>query len=114
MLMRGSMSVSPERAVARGQIRQIVADAIDRLPPAFRAVFVLRQIEDLDVKEVAERLGIPTATVKTRHLRARRRLQRSLGRGLGGALSGNFPFDQGPCEPPAAPSAVPRAEGAAP
>jgi len=114
MLMRGSMSASPDRAVARGQIRQIVGEAIDRLPVAFRTVFVLRQIEELDVSEVAERLGIPPATVKTRHLRARRRLQRSLGRGLGGALSGNFPFDQGPCEPPAAPSAVPRAEGAAP
>jgi len=36
MLMRGSMSVSPERAVARGQIRQIVADAINQLPAPFR------------------------------------------------------------------------------
>ncbi len=94
MLMRGSMSVSPERAVARGQIRQIVDDAINQLPAPFRTVFVLRQIEDLDVGEVAERLGIPAATVKTRHLRARRRLQRLLGPGLSGALSGNFPFDR--------------------
>ena len=54
MLMRGSMSVSPERAVARSQIRQTVADAIDQLPAPFRKVFVLRQIEDLDVAEVAE------------------------------------------------------------
>jgi RNA polymerase sigma-70 factor (ECF subfamily) len=118
MLMRGSMSVSPERAVARGQIRQIVADAIDRLPPPFRAVFVLRQIEELDVSEVAERLGIPAATVKTRHLRARRRLQRSLGSALGGALPGHFPFDRAPGERPATPSAAshagPGVEGSGP
>ena len=109
MLMRGSMSVSPEQAVARGQIRQIVADAINQLPAPFRTVFVLRQIEELEVGEVAERLGIPAATVKTRHLRARRRLQRLLGPGLGGLLSGNFPFDRASCERPASPSVLPRA-----
>jgi RNA polymerase sigma-70 factor, ECF subfamily len=107
MLMRGSMSASPEQSVARSQISQIVTDAINQLPAPFRAVFVLRQIEELEVVEVAERLGIPAATVKTRHLRARRRLQRSLGPDLSGLLSGNFPFDRASCELPASPSAVP-------
>jgi RNA polymerase sigma-70 factor (ECF subfamily) len=94
MLMRGSISVSPERALARGQIRLMIDDAINALPAPFRAVFVLRQIEELDVGEVAETLGIPAATVKTRYLRARRRLQRVLGLGVKGALSGKFPFDR--------------------
>jgi RNA polymerase sigma-70 factor (ECF subfamily) len=93
MLMRGSISVSPERAVARGQIRLMIDDAINALPAPFRAVFVLRQIEELNVGEVAETLGIPAATVKTRYLRARRRLQCVLGLGLKGA-SGKFPFDR--------------------
>ena len=92
MLMRGSMSVSPERAVARGQIRQIVDDAINQLPAPFRTVFVLRQIEELDVGEVAETLGIPAATVKTRHLRARRRLQRLLGPGSQRRIVGQVSF----------------------
>ena len=109
MLMRGSMSASPEQAVARGQIRRIVGDAINQLPASFRAVFVLRQIEELDVGEVAERLGIPAATVKTRHLRARRRLQRLLGPGLSGALSGKLPFDRGSCERPTSSSVQPSA-----
>lgn len=109
MLMRGSMSVSPERAIARGQIRQIVDAAIEQLPAPFRTVFVLRQMEDLDVGEVADRLGIPAATVKTRHLRARRRLQRLLGPGLSGALSGKFPFDRGSCERPTSSSVQPGA-----
>jgi RNA polymerase sigma-70 factor (ECF subfamily) len=96
MLMRGSMSASPDRLVARTQLRQTLADAIDRLPAPFRAVFLLREIEDLDVSEVSEQLGIPAATVKTRHLRARRRLQRLLGPRLGGLLRGQFPFDRTP------------------
>ncbi len=107
MLMRGSMSASPEQAVARWQIRRIVDDAINQLPAPFRAVFVLRQIEELEIGEVADRLGIPAATVKTRHLRARRRLQRLLGPGLSGALSGKFPFDQASCERPASASVLP-------
>ncbi len=109
MLMRGSMSESPEHAAARGQIRQIVVDAISQLPAPFRTVFVLRQIEELEVSEVADRLGIPAATVKTRHLRARRRLQRLLGPGLGGLLSGDLPFDRALCERPARPSVQPGA-----
>lgn len=108
LLMRGSMPESPERAVARGQIRQLLDDAINQLPAPFRAVFVLRQIEELEVSEVAETLGIPAATVKTRHLRARRRLQRALGPCLRGTLSGVFPFEHPPCGQLATASALPR------
>jgi len=109
MLMRGSIAASPECAVAGDQIRHIVNDAISLLPAPFRAVFVLRQIEELDVAEVAEALGIPAATVKTRHLRARRRLQRLLGPSLCAALSGEFPFGRALGERPAIPSILPRA-----
>lgn len=109
MLMRGSISVSPERAVARRQIRLMIDDAINALPAPFRAVFVLRQIEELKIGEVAATLGIPAATVKTRHLRARRRLQHALGPGLKSTLSGGFPFDRAPSDrsPPQLP--LPRA-----
>jgi RNA polymerase sigma-70 factor (ECF subfamily) len=106
MLMRGSISVSPERAVARRQIRLMIDDAINALPAPFRTVFVLRQIEELNVGEVAETLGIPVATVKTRHLRARRRLQRLLGPGLC-AASGEFSFDRDSGERPAIPTIAP-------
>src|SRR3546814_10669778 len=84
--MRGSMSCSPERAFACRQIREFVDDAIDQLPVQFRTVFVLRQIEELDVGEVAETPGINVATVKTRHMRAKRRLQRALASKLGKEL----------------------------
>jgi len=97
-LMRGSMPVSPEGSIARGEIRQLLEAAIARLPASFRTVFVLREIEQLDVAEVAATLGIPAATVKTRHLRARRRLQLELAPELRGALSGTFPFAGVDCE----------------
>jgi RNA polymerase sigma-70 factor (ECF subfamily) len=96
-LMRGSMSPSPDQTVARTQIRQSLQDAIDRLPVSFRTVFVLRQIEDLNVGEVAETLGIPAATVKTRHLRARRRLQQVLDKSLASTLSDLFPLAGAAC-----------------
>ena len=108
MLMRGSIPASPECAVARGQIRQILDGAIARLPAPFRTVFVMREVEELSVREVSESLGIPVATVKTRHLRARRRLQRMLGPALGGALSDRFPFGALPHQRSLAPSTTPR------
>ncbi len=98
-LMRGSIDeVLPDGALARQQIRQMLEEAIGRLPPNFRLVFVLREVEGLSVEEAAETLGIPAATVKTRHLRARRRLEEELAPELKSALAGTFPFAGADCE----------------
>jgi len=97
-LMRGSTTSLPDGSLARGQIRQMLEEAIARLPDAFRMVFVLREIEGLGVEETAETLGIVPATVKTRHFRARRRLQEELAPELKTALSGTFPFAGADCE----------------
>ena len=98
-LMNGSTGqATPEASVARAQIRQMLEDAIARLPPTFRMVFILRDVEGLSVAEVAEILDIPAATVKTRHLRARRRLQDDLAPELKGALTGAFPFAGADCD----------------
>ena len=98
-LMNGSKGdATPEVAVARAQIRQMLEDAIARLPPTFRMVFILRDVEGMSVAEVAETLDIPAATVKTRHLRARRRLQDDLAPEFGAALTGTFPFAGVDCE----------------
>ena len=97
--MRGSMSSSPpDGALATVQIRQLLEQAVARLPDEFRAVFVLREIEELSVEEVAQALGLKPATVKTRHLRARRRLQQELAPEVKSALSGTFPFAGADCE----------------
>jgi len=97
-LMRGSASQSsPDSALAREQLRRLLEQAIAALPEAFRTVFVLRDVEGLSVDDTAEALDILPATVKTRHLRARRRLQEALAPELSTALGGTFPFAGADC-----------------
>ena len=55
-----------------------VLDAIDRLPPDFREVLALSDMESLSYAEIAEALEIPVGTVKSRLFRARRQLQKEL------------------------------------
>ena len=98
-LMRGSTSgTSPDGELMRTQIRTRLEQAIAELPSDFRLVFVLREIEGLSVEETADSLGIVPATVKTRSLRARRRLQQALAPELQAVLSGAFPFAGADCE----------------
>jgi RNA polymerase sigma-70 factor (ECF subfamily) len=53
---------------------------LEELPPEFREVLVLRELEELSYREIAEVAGIPVGTVMSRLARARRRLQVALGR----------------------------------
>ena len=98
-LMRGSTSgTSPETEVARTQVRRLLEEAISALPAGFRLVFVLREIEGMTVEATAEALGLKPATVKTRFLRARRRLQEALAPELRTVLADSFAFAGGDCE----------------
>ena len=67
-------------AADRAQMRAILERRIDALPEAFRAVFVLRSVEELTVEETAECLGIPAETVRSRHFRAKSLLREALAR----------------------------------
>ena len=97
-LMRGSASaVAPDADLARAQLRSVLERAIALLPDEFRLIFILREAEELSINEVAELLDIPAATVKTRHLRAKRRLQQALGPEVKTALLGTFPFGGATC-----------------
>lgn len=98
-LMRGSMQGGkPDAELAQGEIRAMLEAAIEQLPLEFRTTFVLREIEELSVDETAVLLGIAPATVKTRCLRARRRLQQLLAPDLRSALTGSFPFAGADCD----------------
>lgn len=66
---------NPERDFFRGLIHDEVVEAIDGLPDEFRDVLALSDLGDLRYKEIAEVLGIPVGTVKSRLFRARRLLQ---------------------------------------
>jgi RNA polymerase sigma-70 factor, ECF subfamily len=89
---------SPETAVARAEIRHLLERAIDDLPAEFRAVFMLRAIEQLSVEETAASLDIRPETVRTRFFRARRLLRRTLGRQLANVLEDTFPFAGARCD----------------
>jgi RNA polymerase sigma-70 factor (ECF subfamily) len=73
-------SKTPENLAADGQLRNLLEEAVDRLPDSFRTVFILRAVQQLSVEETAESLDIPEATVKTRFHRARTLMQKEINR----------------------------------
>jgi RNA polymerase sigma-70 factor, ECF subfamily len=68
----------PERELVSSEGRKQLNRAVQTLSPALRAVFLLRDVEGLSVRETAETLGVSEAVVKTRLLRARLRLREEL------------------------------------
>lgn len=74
---------SPELEVSLRELRSAIQDAVASMPEAERIVIVLAYAEDLSQSEIAERLGWPLGTVKTRTRRALRRLRDVLGTGVG-------------------------------
>ncbi len=68
----------PSQSLERKEIRSLIRRALIALPLAYREVFVLRELEDRNVQETAETLGITVASVKMRLHRARLMLQKTL------------------------------------
>ncbi len=91
-------SDSPETAALRGELRGLLERRIDALPVAFRTVFLLREIEEMTVDEVARSLDIPEATVRTRLFRARALLRDALSRDLDAVTLEVFSFDGDRCD----------------
>jgi RNA polymerase sigma factor (sigma-70 family) len=89
---------SPAAATLRAEIRNVVESRIDELPAAFRAVFVMRDVEEMTVQETAECLGIPAATVRTRLFRARALLRAALARDVDTATLEVFGFAGERCD----------------
>ena len=88
----------PELAAMRSQTRALIERKIDALPDAFRAVFVLRALEELSVEDTAASLHIPEATVRTRFFRARSLLRESLAREMDSAIEEAFAFAGDRCD----------------
>jgi len=96
-LMSVSFS-SPEFQLLRAELARALEAAIARLPEDFRTVLILRDLEDMSVEETAEALHIAAATVKTRHLRARRRLRQEIDPDFRAVLAETLRFGGGDCE----------------
>jgi RNA polymerase sigma-70 factor (ECF subfamily) len=68
----------PLEALERKELRQALRSAVTELPGIYRQVFILRDVEGLNIEETAEALGINRGAVKVRLHRARMKLQKSL------------------------------------
>lgn len=70
-----SDAVDPERFAYRGELREAIVEAIDRLEDHHRIPFVMREVEDRTYEEISEAIGVPVGTVKSRLFRARNAFQ---------------------------------------
>jgi len=71
--------LNPEGIVLRNLDAHLLRQALEALPVEFREVMVLRELEGLSYKEIADIAAVPLGTVMSRLARARKRLVRSLG-----------------------------------
>lgn len=69
---------NPDQALANKEVMLRLEEEVDKLPPDYKAVFVLRMHEDLSYEEIAKKLGIEMGTVMSRLFRARSRLKKAL------------------------------------
>lgn len=69
---------NPEQLYNQSELREILQKTIQGLPPSFRTVFVLRDVEGLSTEETADALGLSIPAVKSRLLRARLQLRERL------------------------------------
>jgi RNA polymerase sigma-70 factor (ECF subfamily) len=88
----------PESAAERAELRKLIEARIDKLPEAFRTVFVLRALEEMTVEETAAALGIPEETVRTRFFRARGLMREGLSRDMDMAYEDAFAFAGERCD----------------
>ena len=68
----------PQTLLLRFEDNQALRQALEELPAEFREVLILRELEELSYKEIADVIGIPPGTVMSRLARARGRLKLSL------------------------------------
>ena len=73
-----SKALNPEALLLQSADSQMVRQALEELPVEFREVVVLRELEGLSYKQIAEVAEIPIGTVMSRLARARKRLEQSL------------------------------------
>src|SRR6202158_2793692 len=73
-------SPNPEQQYNQAELKEILSKTIQGLPPSFRTVFVLRDVEGLSTEETAAALELSVPAVKSRLLRARLQLRERLGK----------------------------------
>ena len=75
----------PSELLEEDEVRNALQNAINSLSPTYRDVVVLRDVQNLSIKDTAAVLGIPEGSVKTRLHRARLLLRDALAPGIDGS-----------------------------
>jgi RNA polymerase sigma-70 factor (ECF subfamily) len=70
-----SRELGPSETILKQELKQRVLRNLRSLPESDREIVILRHVEELSVQEVAQTLGLPEGTVKSRHFRAIQRLR---------------------------------------
>jgi RNA polymerase sigma-70 factor (ECF subfamily) len=91
-------AMNPERAAYGCELHAAIQSAVDMLPPPYRSVWIMREVEEMTGLEASECLGITEETVKTRLHRARRLLRRRLEKAIGAAGKGVYAFGSMRCD----------------
>jgi RNA polymerase sigma-70 factor (ECF subfamily) len=73
-----SLVPDPEQQASNSEIRRLLEEAVEKLPDAYRTIFMLRDVEDMSTTDVADVLAITEDNVKVRLHRARALLRKSL------------------------------------
>ena len=73
-----SLAPDPEQQASNSEVRRLLEEAIEKLPDAYRTIFMLRDVEDMSTTDAAEVLEITEDNVKVRLHRARALLRKSL------------------------------------
>jgi RNA polymerase sigma-70 factor, ECF subfamily len=97
-IAEGSTDKEPESSARRAEMRKLLEQRIDALPGAYRAVFMLRAVEEYSVEETASILQIPQATVRSRFFRARSLLREGLASEVDLACEDAFAFAGERCD----------------
>ena len=74
----GCFKEDPFESASRAQISERIAEAMEKLSEQYRAIIILREVEEMSYKEISEILGIGMGTVMSRLFYARRELQKLL------------------------------------
>lgn len=77
---------NPGKALSRKELARKIQEAIDELPPYHRGVIIMREIEGMSYKEMAEAMKVSKGTIMSRLHHARQKLQRALAPYLEGEL----------------------------
>ncbi len=88
----------PERDLENRELQALLRAAVEILPDPLRAVFCLREIEDLSTEQTADALGLSVENVRVRLHRAKRSLRQTLDQRIGQEVRRLYLFDGARCD----------------